>query len=74
MSEEKFTKEDEKWCEEVSAPFLKIINELAESKLNLSIDLATLSEAYKEQEKELEYFRNLATPEQRQVYRILKQN
>jgi hypothetical protein len=52
----------------------KVIQELAEQKMNLQIDLAVMTEAYKIQEEQLEYFRNLATPEQRQVYRILKQN
>lgn len=59
---------------DTSANMAKIIQDLAESRLNLQFDLNILKEAYEEQAKELEHFRNLATPEQRQVYRILKQN
>jgi len=73
MSEE-FKPLPEKSLEENVIRMGEVIQELAEQKMNLQIDLAVLKEAYKLQEEELEHFRNLATPEQRQVYRILKQN
>jgi hypothetical protein len=73
MSEE-FKPLPEKSIEENVIAMGKIIQELAEQKMNLQIDLAVMTEAYKIQEEQLEHFRNLATPEQRQVYRILKQN
>ena len=73
MSED-FKPLPEKSIEENVIQMGKVIQELAEQKMNLQIDLAVMTEAYKIQEEQLEYFRNLATPEQRQVYRILKQN
>jgi hypothetical protein len=73
MSED-FKPIPEKSIEENVIQMGKVIQELAEQKMNLQIDLAVMTEAYKIQEEQLEYFRNLATPEQRQVYRILKQN
>lgn len=57
-----------------SIPMSQIIQELAEQRLNLQFDLTLLKEQYELQAKELEHFKNLATPEQRQLYRILKNN
>jgi hypothetical protein len=74
MSEQEFKPLPEKSLEENVIQLGKVIQELAEQKMNLQIDLAVMTEAYKLQEEELNHFRNLATPEQRQVYRILKQN
>lgn len=74
MSEEEFKPLPEKTIEENVIRMGEVIQELAEQKMNLQIDLAVMTEAYKLQEEELTHFRNLATPEQRQVYRIIKQN
>jgi hypothetical protein len=74
MSEQEFKPLPEKSLEENVARMGQVIQELAEQKMNLQIDLAVMTEAYKLQEEELNHFRNLATPEQRQVYRIIKQN
>ena len=52
----------------------QVINELAEQKLNLQMDLTLLAESYRLLELETEHFRSLATPEQRQLYRVLNQN
>ena len=52
----------------------KIIQQLAEDRLGLQMDLTLLKEQYELQAAELEHFKNLATPEQRQLYRILKHN
>lgn len=38
------------------------------------MDLTLLKEQYELQAAELEHFKNLATPEQRQLYRIIKLN
>jgi hypothetical protein len=73
MSEE-FKPLPERSLEENVIRMGEVIQELAEQKMNLQIDLAVMTEAYKLQEEELNHFRNLATPEQRQVYRIIKQN
>jgi hypothetical protein len=73
MSEE-FKPLPEKSIEENVIRMGQVIQELAEQKMNLQIDLAVMTEAYKLQEEELNHFRNLASPEQRQVYRIIKQN
>lgn len=51
-----------------------VIQTLAEDRLGLQMDLTLLKEQYEIQAAELEHFRNLATPEQRQMYRILKHN
>jgi hypothetical protein len=74
MSEQEFKPLPEKSLEENVIRMGEVIQELAEQKMNLQIDLAVMTEAYKLQEEELNHFRNLATPEQRQVYRIIKQN
>jgi len=52
----------------------RIIQQLAEDRLGLQMDLTLLKEQYELQAAELEHFKNLATPEQRQLYRILKHN
>ena len=52
----------------------RIIQQLAEDRLGLQMDLTLLKEQYELQAAELEHFKNLATPEQRQLYRILKNN
>ena len=52
----------------------QVINELAEQKLNLQMDLTLLAESYRLLELETEHFRSLATPAQRQLYRVLNQN
>jgi hypothetical protein len=51
-----------------------VIQAIAEDRLGLQMDLTLLKEQYEIQAAELEHFRNLATPEQRQLYRILKHN
>jgi hypothetical protein len=51
-----------------------VIQALAEDRLGLQMDLTLLKEQYELQAAELEHFKSLATPEQRQMYRILKHN
>jgi hypothetical protein len=52
----------------------RVIQDLAEDRLGLQMDLTLLKEQYELQAEELEHFKNLATPEQRQMYRIIKLN
>jgi len=52
----------------------KVIQAISEDRLGLQMDLTLLKEQYELQTAELEHFKNLATPEQRQLYRILKHN
>jgi hypothetical protein len=52
----------------------RVIQDLAENRLGLQMDLTLLKEQYELQAEELEHFKNLATPEQRQMYRIIKLN
>lgn len=52
----------------------KIVQEMAEYRMALQLDLNILKEQYELQSKELEYYKSLALPEQRQLYRILKNN
>ena len=48
--------------------------QMAEEKLGLQMDLTLMKEMYALQAKELEHFKALALPEQRQLYRILYNN
>lgn len=52
----------------------KVVQQMAEDRMGLLMDLTLLKEQYELQAKELAHFKALASPEDRQLYRILKNN